>query len=285
MRKGFSMIELLVVIAIIAILIALLLPAVQQVREAAARAESLNNLRQIALASHNFAGTNRGRLPSVSGDPRSVNRERSLFYALLLHVEQDALYREYLGRPVAMVRIPVRVFMSPADPTIDGAWGGKGVSSYAANAQVFTGNPSLTNTCLDGTSNTIFFAEHYAVRCGPSTFYYAEYETGLGGSRRATFADGGPKVDQYRNFGDNYPKTSGSPPISGPAWGQTVTFQVRPDPIETACDPGLANTPHRSGMLVGMGDGGSRILSPGISPATYWGAVTPASGEVLEGDW
>jgi prepilin-type N-terminal cleavage/methylation domain-containing protein/prepilin-type processing-associated H-X9-DG protein len=92
-RQGFTLIELLVVIAIIAILIALLVPAVQKVRESAARTQCLNNLKQVGLAMHNFHDPNKA-FPQGGTQSPAGGYGHSFWLLVLPYIEQDNLFRQ-----------------------------------------------------------------------------------------------------------------------------------------------------------------------------------------------
>lgn len=282
-RLGVSLLELLVVLGILAVLMALLLPVIQRAREAAMRVESLNNLRQIGLAVHQFANDRGGRLPRLAANEDS---RESLFVAILPYIEHGSYYQEITAglRPRSS-DVLIKPYFSPADPTMD-RMRGRGNTSYAANAVVFEPKANLQSSFPDGTSNTITFAERYGFIRKAAEVYQFSWYLGddqasvvvLNGvtatARRATFAD--------QKLGDIYPVTMGSPPISdGSVAG--LTFQVRPA-IEQA-DARIAQTPHSGGMVVGAADGAARILRPRVSPDVYWAMVTPRGGESVQSDW
>jgi prepilin-type N-terminal cleavage/methylation domain-containing protein/prepilin-type processing-associated H-X9-DG protein len=115
MRKAFSLVELLVVIAIIAVLVALLIPAIQKVRAAAARAECSSKLKQLGLALNGYHDVN-GHFPTQAG-----NQEQGWMYKILPHIDQEALYRQGLiqnRNPIIISPIPPFTTQPIPPPTI-----------------------------------------------------------------------------------------------------------------------------------------------------------------------
>jgi prepilin-type N-terminal cleavage/methylation domain-containing protein len=291
-RRGFTLIELLVVIAIIAILIGLLLPAVQKVRAAAARTKSTNNLKQITLALHLYEDT-RGHMPD--GDSRLSNvvrKQFSVHAALLPYVEQRATFGliDSIGTwdagPVAAGSTPIQLFLSPRDPfTPTNLFAGNppahwAYTNYGWNAAVFT-EPGVTWTpkrtllsISDGTSNTVAFGEQYSV-CNDTS---------------STFTQQGHRLWCYPPTGLSdlwmaYFDPAALSTASGPnAWmAPAATPQVQPTVAN--CDIKNLQAFDPSGCLVSLFDGSVRLVSPSVGGATWYAAIWPKDGGTLGNDW
>lgn len=279
-RGGFTLIELLVVIAIIAILIGLLLPAVQKVREAAARMSCSNKLKQLGLAVHNYASANQDKLPpgylQNAGSKYNVN----LFFVLLPYLEQDAMYNSTVdpvntypspGMPTndGMVRSqPVKAFLCPSAATApDGNWPGRtdwAVAHYGFNYMVFgypttSSNPSPpwparygVGNIPDGTSNTVIFAE-----------------------RSGLFNDGTANLWCHGGWNAQYM------PMFG--YYNYNVFQQKPTQAQSY--PYYTQSPHGSTMNVTLADGSVKGVSGGISQPTWQYAIIPDDGQPLPSDW
>jgi type II secretory pathway pseudopilin PulG len=288
------LIELLVVIAIIAVLIGLLLPAVQKVRESAARSECGNNLKQLGIATQACHDTNRMLPPacgSFGGDTMGLGATPTVW--LLPYIEQGNLFNlvKAAGGPntpgnwdYTQTGYLIKIYQCPSDPT--NASGSGAYASYGANGLVFgsattsinaSGFPVsssfkyqavsvLPRAVPDGQSNTIFWSEKVSHCTGGSP---------VGGTLwAANIAVDHGHLALIPTPGNG---TKGLPPNIAPQ------FNVRN--VTNCMAFWQPSSAHTNNLLVGLGDGSVRPITSGISLLTLNAAFVPDDGITLGPGW
>jgi prepilin-type N-terminal cleavage/methylation domain-containing protein len=296
-RAAFTLIELLVVLAIIGVLIGLLLPAVQKVREATNVMKCANNEKQLILAVHTYADANNGRLPppnfyQVVNAKTGNAAEGSAFYAMLPFYEQTALFNQCtqdIAAPgyLSTQFVSLKVHSCPSDPTAANGIGtvapGYAIGNYSLNGALWGANgtcnqkgvtpPYTIATLPDGTSNTIAMVE--ASGCFPG-YPAIDPQTGLPNSFMVWW------LPEYPNTIGPYWPDNDQLPGGQNYTGQYSLPQIGINPQQA--DPNLCQSYHQN-MNIALMDGSVRKISKSLSQRTWTNALNPADGQVLASDW
>jgi prepilin-type N-terminal cleavage/methylation domain-containing protein/prepilin-type processing-associated H-X9-DG protein len=304
--RAFTLIELLVVIAIIAILIGLLLPAVQKVRAAAARTQCSNNLKQMGIACHSYHDTT-GKLP-----PGNVfwgsNNDYGTNWAIeiLPYIEQDNLYKLYDHTKVnqdaanaAVCKASVKTYMCPADPNINTlaqpeSGNGSGVQYMISSYRAVGG---MTDKTGDGNA-------FWDIGAGPpnrsTTLRGALHVTNISGLREETLVGITDGTSNTLLIGEFSTRTN---PRRASFWAYSYTSYAESTVTGiagggvyltndyTACGTvGDVNNCkrafgsfHPGGMNFGLCDGSVRLITNSIDPTILGAMATISGGEVIPG--
>ena len=251
-RRGLTFIELLIVIGGLLFLAAIFLPAVAQVRRAAGQAQGQNNLRQMALAAHNFHDSFNAWPPALG---KANNGDGPAHFHLLPFIEQQALWQKAESSPAknGVYGTIVPVFVDSADtstPPDERFQGWLALTNYPSNWMAFGIGDKRIQDITDGTSNTLMFTTRYRMCNGQPT-------------------------------GWGYPLLHTWAPIF--AHYSTAKFQIAPK--QEDCDPRLPQSFHDSQIMIGMCDGSVRMAAAGVSPRTWHLLCDPADGNPLENDF
>lgn len=257
-RDGFTLIELLVSIAIIAVLVALLLPAVQSARNAARRTQGINNMKQIALAIHNFAEA-QARLP---GNTLTSFPDPYRYTDTFKHI------RAYLDAANANNTHRLAVFTNPLDATL-GSLTQQRAASFTVNQTLFVPEPAPKDQTLSqfnmttaftpaGSTNVIMLAERVHQCNFPST---------------------GPYAAWAGTFFEHYWDMSFLPLDPGKLVPTNFGVTSR-----HGCNLHWFSSAQNGGIMIALGDGSNRLVSENVSPEIWERAMNPKNNKPL-GEW